>query len=81
MKDIAIHSQEKDIREDLPWKQINTDILRSLDNPRRGYWYSIIVCLVLLGIFGTLLFFMLDYAERLCLPWHVSQRGRHGASD
>ena len=50
MKDSAIHSQEKDIREDLPWKQINADILRSLDNPRRGYWYSIIVCLVLLAI-------------------------------
>ncbi len=42
---------------------------------------GVFVCLVLLGIFGTLLFFMLDYAERLCLPWHVSQRGRHSAGD
>ncbi len=41
---------------------------------------GVFVCLVLLGIFGTLLFFLLDYAERLCLPWHVSQRGRHGAN-
>ena len=38
---------------------------------------GVFVCLLLLGVFGTLLFFMLDYAERLCLPWHVSQRGRH----
>ena len=42
---------------------------------------GVFVCLVLLGIFGTLLFFMLDYAERLCLPWHVSQRGRHSAGE
>jgi NitT/TauT family transport system permease protein len=42
---------------------------------------GVFVCLMLLGIFGTLLFFVLDYAERLCLPWHVSQRGRHGAGE
>lgn len=42
---------------------------------------GVFVCLVLLGIFGTLLFFVLDYAERLCLPWHVSQRGRHSAGE
>lgn len=42
---------------------------------------GVFVCLVLLGIFGTLLFFLLDYAERLCLPWHVSQRGRHSAGE
>ena len=42
---------------------------------------AVFVCLMLLGIFGTLLFFALDYAERLCLPWHVSQRGRHGSGE
>jgi len=36
----------------------------------------VFVSLVLLGIVGTLLFFLVDYAERLLLPWHVSQRGR-----
>lgn len=36
----------------------------------------VFVSLVLLGIAGTLLFFLVDYVERLLLPWHVSQRGR-----
>lgn len=36
----------------------------------------VFVSLVLLGVAGTLLFFLVDYAERLLLPWHVSQRGR-----
>jgi NitT/TauT family transport system permease protein len=31
---------------------------------------------LLLGIVGTVLFFLVDYAERLLLPWHVSQRAR-----
>jgi NitT/TauT family transport system permease protein len=31
------------------------------------------VSLLLLGWVGTVLFFVVDYAERLCLPWHVSQ--------
>jgi hypothetical protein len=33
-----------------------------------------------LGLVGTVLFFAVDYAERLCLPWHVSQRARHARS-
>lgn len=37
----------------------------------------VFVSLVLLGAVGTILFFLVDYAERACLPWHVSQRGRH----
>ena len=37
----------------------------------------VFVSLLLLGIVGTILFFLVDYAERACLPWHVSQRGRH----
>jgi NitT/TauT family transport system permease protein len=28
---------------------------------------------------GTLLFFLVDYGERLLLPWHVSQRTRSEA--
>lgn len=30
--------------------------------------------LVLLGFLGTVLFFLIDLAERLMLPWHVSRR-------
>jgi NitT/TauT family transport system permease protein len=36
----------------------------------------VFVSLLLLGIVGTVLFFLVDYAERLLLPWHVSQRTR-----
>lgn len=36
----------------------------------------VFVSLLLLGVVGTVLFFLVDYAERLVLPWHVSQRGR-----
>jgi NitT/TauT family transport system permease protein len=39
----------------------------------------VFVCLMLLGLAGTVLFFLVDLAERLVLPWHVSQRGRSGA--
>ncbi|SJZ74670.1 NitT/TauT family transport system permease protein [Enhydrobacter aerosaccus] len=37
---------------------------------------SVFVSLVLLGLFGTALFFAVDYAEGLLLPWHVSHRSR-----
>lgn len=40
----------------------------------------VFVSLVLLGIVGTLLFFLVDYAERVLLPWHVSQRARSDAA-
>ena len=40
----------------------------------------VFVCLILLGLAGTLLFFLVDFAERLLLPWHVSQRGRSGGA-
>lgn len=40
----------------------------------------VFVPLLLLGVVGTILFFMVDYAERLLLPWHVSQRSRQAAS-
>jgi NitT/TauT family transport system permease protein len=40
----------------------------------------VFVSLLLLGVVGTVLFFFVDYAERLLLPWHVSQRSRQGGS-
>jgi len=40
----------RDINEDIKWAKINTDILRSLENPRMGYWISVGVCLTLLGL-------------------------------
>src|ERR1700751_733457 len=40
----------------------------------------VFVSLLLLGLVGTGLCFLVDYAERLLLPWHVSQRARHGRS-
>jgi NitT/TauT family transport system permease protein len=36
----------------------------------------VFVPLLLLSLVGTVLFFMVDYAEKLLLPWHVSQRAR-----
>ncbi|MFZ4808874.1 MAG: ABC transporter permease [Hyphomicrobiaceae bacterium] len=36
----------------------------------------VFVSLLLLGLVGTVLFFVVDFGERLALPWHVSQRGR-----
>jgi Ni/Fe-hydrogenase subunit HybB-like protein len=41
---------DRDINEDIKWAKINTDILRSLENPRMGYWVSVGVCLTLLAI-------------------------------
>jgi len=41
---------DRDINEDIKWAKINTDILRSLENPRMGYWVSVGVCLGLLAL-------------------------------
>jgi NitT/TauT family transport system permease protein len=35
----------------------------------------VFAALVVLGVMGTLLFYAVEAAERLALPWHVSQRG------
>ncbi|OZI31150.1 ABC transporter permease [Bordetella genomosp. 10] len=43
------------------------------DTPR------VFVCLFLLGILGTGLFYLVEILERLALPWHVSQRGNAAA--
>lgn len=40
----------------------------------------VFVSLLLLVLVVTVLFFVVDYAERLCLPWRVSQRARHARS-
>lgn len=40
----------------------------------------VFVSLVLLGLMGTILFYIVDFAERLMLPWHVSQRGSSGGA-
>jgi NitT/TauT family transport system permease protein len=39
------------------------------------------VAIVFLGLLGTVLFYAVDLAERLLIPWHVSQRtGAVGAT-
>lgn len=42
--------QEKDINEDIRWAKINEDVLRSMENPRIGYWIAVAVCLGLLSL-------------------------------
>lgn len=39
------------------------------DTPR------VFAAIVVLGMLGTVLFYAVDLAERMALPWHVSQRG------
>jgi NitT/TauT family transport system permease protein len=34
----------------------------------------VFAALVVLGLIGTLLFYAVEFAERLAIPWHVSQR-------
>lgn len=35
----------------------------------------VFAAIILLGLMGTLLFYLVELSERLCCPWHVSQRG------
>jgi NitT/TauT family transport system permease protein len=44
----------------------------NFDTPR------VFAALLLLGVLGTILFYLIDLAETLLLPWHVSQRGPGG---
>ena len=37
----------KDINEDIKWAQINKDVLRSMENPRKGYWITVGVCVAM----------------------------------
>ncbi len=39
----------KDINEDIRWAKINEDVLRSMENPRKGYWMAVAGCLILLA--------------------------------
>ena len=36
------------------------------------------VAIVLLAVLGTILFFLVDLAEKIFLPWHVSRRRDEG---
>ncbi|MBS7789478.1 ABC transporter permease [Roseococcus sp. SDR] len=38
----------------------------------------VFAALFVLGVIGTLLFYLVEATERLALPWHVSQRNQHG---
>ena len=40
---------DRDINEDIRWAKINEDVLRSIENPRMGYWVAVGVSLTLLG--------------------------------
>lgn len=37
----------------------------------------VFAAIVLLGILGTILFYLVGIVERIVVPWHVSQRGEH----
>ncbi len=38
----------------------------------------VFAALVMLGLLGTMLFYTVEFAETLLLPWHPSHRARHG---
>lgn len=38
---------EKDINEQIQWAQINADVLRSLENPRKAYWVTFFICVAM----------------------------------
>jgi len=44
---------------------------------------AVFATVVLLSLIGLTLYYLVEFAERLAIPWHVSQRGsgREGASD
>ena len=44
---------------------------------------AVFATVVLLSLIGLTLYYLVEFAERLSIPWHVSQRGsgREGASD
>jgi molybdopterin-containing oxidoreductase family membrane subunit len=41
---------KKDIREDIAWAQINKDVLKSLESPRRMYWVILLIALAMIGV-------------------------------
>ncbi len=40
----------KDIREDIAWAQINQDVLKSLENPRKLYWVILFGAMLVFGV-------------------------------
>ncbi len=41
--------QTKDINENIAWAKINADVLRSMENPRKGYWIAVGACLLMIA--------------------------------
>lgn len=41
--------REQDINVDIKWAQINKDVLRSMENPRIGYWVAVAVCIAMVA--------------------------------
>ena len=41
--------QTKDINENIAWAKINADVLRSMENPRIGYWIAVGACLLMIS--------------------------------
>lgn len=39
----------RDINEDIRWAQINKDVLRSMENPRAGYWVAVATCIAMIA--------------------------------
>lgn len=39
----------------------------------------VFAAIVLLGLFGTILFYLIVFAERLIIPWHISHRSTAGS--
>lgn len=39
--------QTKDINENIEWAKINEDVLRSMENPRIGYWIAVACCIAM----------------------------------
>jgi len=40
---------EKDINEQIAWAKINTDVLKSMENPRPAYWVTLAVCIAMVA--------------------------------
>ncbi len=41
--------QTKDINENIAWAKINKDVLRSMENPRKGYWIALAACVAMIA--------------------------------
>jgi Ni/Fe-hydrogenase subunit HybB-like protein len=41
--------QTKDINENIEWAKINADVLRSMENPRIGYWVAVVCCVLMVS--------------------------------